>query len=187
MKPPSTQHLHQREIDRIRHALQSHPSGSKRSANELAMEHSTRGDHLSDRITSLVGSWKFIIVQSSLLLLWLIFNSIGWLMNWDPYPFILLNLVLSFQAAFTAPIIMMSQNRQSARDRIASELDFEVNRVAASEVAEIQNRLDTLSNQQWDNLLVNLADHRLLLEALHERTIKIESMIENNQNPNNPV
>lgn len=187
MKNASSHFLHQREIDRVRHALRNHPSGSKRSANELAMDNTTDGDHLADKITNLVGSWKFIIAQSSLLALWLILNSIGWLLNWDPYPFILLNLVLSFQAAFTAPIIMMSQNRQASRDRIASELDFEVNRVAAKEVEAIQNRLDTLSNQQWENLLANLAEHRVLLEALHERTNTIEALIENTQNPGNPV
>ena len=175
------------EFIRIRNRLIGHPRGVHRSVSEVESEHITRGDQLADKITNIVGSWKFIVIQSCLLGLWLILNSIGWLLNWDPYPFILLNLVLSFQAAFTAPIIMMSQNRQASRDRIASELDFEVNRVAAKEVENIQSRLDTLSNQQWDNLLTNLAEHRMLLEALHERTNKIESLIENKRNPDNPV
>lgn len=180
-------HNYHYEIHRIREMMRSHPAGSNRSANEVLLEHLTRGDRMSDLITSVVGSWRFILIQSGLLSIWLVVNSIGWLLNWDPYPFILLNLVLSFQAAFTAPIIMMSQNRQSARDRIASELDFEVNRVAAKEVEAIQHRLDTLSTQQWENLLANLAEHKILLEALHERTNHIENLISEDRNPGNPV
>src|SRR4051812_24949516 len=74
------------------------------------------GERLADAVASNVGSWPFIAIQSVLLCLWIITNSVAWFMSWDPYPFILLNLVLSFQAAFPAPIIMMSQNRQSTID-----------------------------------------------------------------------
>ncbi|HJU17565.1 MAG TPA: DUF1003 domain-containing protein [Stellaceae bacterium] len=75
------------------------------------------GDRVADRLAATVGSWRFIIVQSILLGLWIAINVVGWIRAWDPYPFILLNLALSFQAAYTAPIIMMSQNRQAAIDR----------------------------------------------------------------------
>lgn len=109
-----------------------------------------------------MGSWRFIISQSCILALWLAANAIGWILQWDPYPFILLNLVLSFQAAFTAPIIMMSQNRQAARDRLAAELDFKVNRQAAAEVDAIQTKLNTLTEQLFETL----ADHRIMLEEL---------------------
>src|SRR5713101_7684290 len=77
----------------------------------------TLGQHVADVIAATVGSWRFIIIQSILLAAWLILNVVGWINHWDPYPFILLNLALSFQAAYSAPIIMMSQNRASARDR----------------------------------------------------------------------
>ncbi len=77
----------------------------------------TIGEFASDRIAAIVGSWRFILIQSGLLALWLVLNVVGAIQHWDPYPFILLNLVLSFQAAFTAPIIMMAQNRQSDIDR----------------------------------------------------------------------
>lgn len=73
----------------------------------------TFGERISDTLTNAVGSWPFIIVQSALLALWICLNIVAWWQAWDPYPFILLNLVLSFQAAFTAPIIMRSQNRQA--------------------------------------------------------------------------
>ncbi|MCA9832983.1 MAG: DUF1003 domain-containing protein [Thermomicrobiales bacterium] len=166
-----------REIERIRGLVTGHPEGSHRSAAQVEQAGMTRGQHLADRITEVLGSWKFIIVQSSLLLLWLIINTLGWIHHWDPYPFILLNLALSFQAAFTAPIIMMSQNRQADRDRVASELDFEVNRNAAKEVDEIQAKLDGLTSQQLQTLLDNLEEHRVLLHELHKRTDRIERLI----------
>ncbi|MCO5219943.1 MAG: DUF1003 domain-containing protein, partial [Thermomicrobiales bacterium] len=108
--------------------------------------------------------------------------SLGWIFRWDPYPFILLNLMLSFQAAFTAPIIMMSQNRQASRDRIASELDFEVNRMAAKEVDEIQAKLDELMKEQIVTLLETMKEYRVILDQLHERTDRIEHLILNTQN-----
>ena len=169
--------VRQREIERIRNAMHSHPSGPDRSANEVALEHTTRSEHLADQITAVVGSWRFIITQSLLLVTWLMVNGIGLVLRWDPYPFILLNLVLSFQAAFTAPVIMMSQNRQSARDRIVAELDFAVNQVAAKEIDILQEKLDVLTSRQWDSLLEMLAEHQESLIVLNERTIAIESAI----------
>jgi len=85
------------------------------------------GELLADKVTKLVGSWKFILVQSSILLFWMIVNVILAKNSeaFDPYPFILLNLMLSFQAAFTGPIVLMSQNRQSAKDRLTMAEDFE--------------------------------------------------------------
>ena len=69
------------------------------------------GQRVADRVAAIVGSWRFIIIQTTLLLAWIALNVVAYVQHWDPYPFILLNLVLSFQAAYTAPIIMMSQNR----------------------------------------------------------------------------
>src|SRR6266852_9347934 len=81
--------------------------------NEVADERMTVGQKVADKVASNVGSWRFIIIMSMLLLAWLVLNSIAWINHWDPYPFILLNLTLSFQAAYAAPFVMMSQNRQS--------------------------------------------------------------------------
>src|SRR5690349_6450076 len=88
-----------------------------------SVERAPFGERLSDAVASNVGSWTFVIIQSAALCLWIIANGVAWFMRWDPYPFILLNLVLSFLAAFTAPIIMMSQNRQSAIDRRNAQHD----------------------------------------------------------------
>ena len=105
-------------------------------------------DRLSDRVATIVGSWRFIITQSIIILLWIVLNinipesglKIGNLVlhAWDPYPFIFLNLTLSFQAAYTAPIIMMSQNRQSTIDRQNAEDDYRINREAKIEVELIK-------------------------------------------------
>ena len=95
----------------------------------------TAGERIADAVASRVGSWPFIIIQSTLLALWIIGNAFlirDWLNGkpFDPYPFILLNLMLSFQAAYTGPFVLMSQNRQSARDRDEAEHDYDVNREA---------------------------------------------------------
>lgn len=93
------------------------------------------GERIADAVAALVGSWPFIIVQSTLLMLWIVVNALvirDWLDGkpFDPYPFILLNLVLSFQAAYTGPVVLMSQNRQAARDRDEAEHDYDVNKEA---------------------------------------------------------
>src|SRR4029077_4801215 len=77
----------------------------------------TFGQRIADKVAAMMGSWSFIIVQSVILTVWIILNVIAWISHWDPYPFILLNLALSFQAAYAAPFIMISQNRQAERDR----------------------------------------------------------------------
>lgn len=146
-------HLTEREAHLLGVVIRQLEHATVRNPNDVERERLTLGERWADAITALVGSWRFIITQAALLALWLIVNAIGWALRWDPYPFILLNLVLSFQAAFTAPIIMMSQNRQASRDRLEAELDFEVNRRAEHEVATIQSRLDDLSGRQWEELL----------------------------------
>jgi uncharacterized membrane protein len=113
----------------------------------------TLGQRLADRVTNRIGSWRFIIVQSVILLIWIVVNTIAWRQHWDPYPFILLNLVLSFQAAYAAPIIMMSQNRQSAKDREKAEVDYAVNARAERDVAAVHARLDELAGLQWATLV----------------------------------
>ena len=116
-----------------------------KNKNSLIKKNWTFGQKAADVVTSFAGSWKFIIFLFAFLTLWILLN-IYLLVNhqWDPYPFILLNFVLSTLAAVQAPIILMSQNRQAERDRINAKYDYQVNRRAEREVANIQKDLDEI-------------------------------------------
>lgn len=122
-----------------------------RNVNEVDQERLTLGQKVADTVADTMGSWRFIIVQSSLLAVWIALNITGWVQRWDPYPFILLNLMLSFQAAYAAPFIMMSQNRQSAKDRLAAEIDHDVNAKAELEIGMLLKRMDDLEHQMEEN------------------------------------
>src|SRR5438552_3411626 len=98
-----------------------------RTWHQKHKESFTFGQHVADSVANGMGSWAFIIVQSVLVLLWMAINLVGFIYHWDPYPFILLNLLFSTQAAYAAPIIMMSQNRQNERDRHQAQEDYETN------------------------------------------------------------
>jgi uncharacterized membrane protein len=111
------------------------------------------GARLADGFAQVVGSWTFILVQSVLLAIWVILNLIAYLQHWDPYPFILLNLVLSFQAAYASPIIMMSQNRQGERDRRQAQHDYETNLAAKEEIEALMETLSALEAQKIDKLI----------------------------------
>lgn len=113
----------------------------------------TLGERLSDRIAAVVGSWRFIITQSAILVGWIILNVVGWIQHWDPYPFILLNLALSFQAAFTAPILMMAQNRQAAIDRQKAQLDYDVNLRAELDIEALHEKIDLLRQEDIGRLI----------------------------------
>ena len=102
------------------------------------------GARMADRITAIVGSWRFLIIQSTLLIAWIIFNVVAAVDHWDPYPFILLNLMLSFQAAYTAPIIMMSQNREGQIDRAKLEYYYSVNVKQELEIELLHQKIDEL-------------------------------------------
>lgn len=116
-----------------------------RNANVEEAESLTMGQRVADRVAAFGGSWTFIILFSVVIGIWIALNSMALLNHsFDPYPFILLNLVLSTLAAFQAPVIMMSQNRQASKDRIKSDLDFEVNRKAELEVAHLHRKLDRM-------------------------------------------
>ena len=103
--------------------------GSQKPATEL-----TIGQRIADIVAATMGSWTFIIIQSIILLIWIVLNVTAFMKQWDPYPFILLNLALSFQAAYAAPFIMMSQNRQQDIDRQAAEHDHQINIKAELEI-----------------------------------------------------
>ena len=111
----------------------------------------TFGQKLADKVADGMGSWGFIIAQTLIVVIWMTLNVVGFVYKWDPYPFILLNLLFSTQAAYAAPIIMMSQNRQSQRDREHAEADYQVNLKSKEEI----------ENTLWK---------KLLFEKLHKKT-----------------
>jgi uncharacterized membrane protein len=112
------------------------------------------GERLADRIADFGGSWTFILLFAGVILFWILLNAAFLLGRaFDPYPFILLNLLLSCLAAVQAPIIMMSQNRQEARDRLRSENDYRVNLKAELEIRHLHEKLDHLLQHQWERLM----------------------------------
>lgn len=146
---------------RVRH---KHLHPDVRNVNQLASL--TFGERVADGFASTMGSWTFIIIQSIVLALWVALNAVAYVRHWDPYPFILLNLMLSFQAAYAAPIIMMSQNRQSAKDRLAAENDYLINVKAEDEVKSIMAHLEQQDEMMID-ILHNLeVQHKQMLEQL---------------------
>ncbi len=124
---------------------------ASRNVNEMEEEQMTWGQRVADRVADTIGSWPFIIAQTMILTVWIILNVTAWINHWDPYPFILLNLMLSFQAAYSGPVIMMSQNRQSDKDRLAAEIDHQVNTKAELEINNLIRRLDELEITAEDN------------------------------------
>src|SRR5260370_24107829 len=119
------------EKGRVRHG---HRNPAVKNINQIQAETLTSGQRVADGLAMVMGSWTFIIVQSVILMFWIALNVAAYINHWDPYPFILLNLALSFQAAYAAPIIMMSQHRQAAKDRLMAEQDYFVNIKAEEEV-----------------------------------------------------
>ena len=114
-----------------------------RNVNEVAAEKLTVGQKVADMVAAGMGSWRFIIIQATFLALWIIVNSLTWLIKpFDAQPFILLNLLLSFQAGFAAPFIMISQNRQSEKDRLTAQNDFETDSKGELEIRHIMDHLD---------------------------------------------
>lgn len=127
------------------------------NVNQLIATQLTFGQKASDWVATNLGSWWFLIIQSIILAIWVIVNVTAWLRHWDPYPFIFMNLVLSLQSAYAAPIIMMSENRQTDRDRLEAHNDYLTNQRVELEVHAI---LDHLAAQ--DAALVEI--HQVLAE-----------------------
>lgn len=118
------------------------------------------GERIADTVAGAMGSWAFIIIQTLFVIVWMVLNIVGIMNQWDPFPFILLNLIFSTQAAYAAPIIMMSQNRQSARDRDQAEADYETNLKAKAEIEELQTRLARIENDKLDKIISLLEARR---------------------------
>lgn len=131
----------------------------------------TLGERLADKVAEFGGSWRFIITFFIVMVMWIIMNSVLLLRKpFDPYPFILLNLVLSCLAAIQAPIIMMSQNRQEAKDRLRSEQDYRVNLKAELEIRYLHEKIDHLLAQQWQRLVEIQQIQMDLMEELVRKT-----------------
>lgn len=120
------------------------------------MAERTFGQRVADAVAATMGSWTFIIVQSVVLAIWIVVNVVAWISHWDPYPFILLNLALSFQAAYAAPFIMISQNRQAERDRRQADEDYRTNVEAELRIEELQKQLAAIETNKLDHIIALL-------------------------------
>ncbi len=140
-----------------------------RNVNEMVDATTSYGDRIADSVARFGGSWPFILLFLAMLVLWMGANSLELLLRpFDPYPFIFLNLLLSCLAALQAPVIMMSQNRQTARDRLQAEHDYEVNLKAELEIEGLHQKMDGLREDQWADLVRMQQRQILLLEQVLE-------------------
>jgi uncharacterized membrane protein len=145
-----------------------------RNTNRQFDERLTFGQRLADKVASFGGSWTFILIFGGILVLWVVLNSFILIRRdaaFDPYPYILLNLFLSMLAALQAPVIMMSQNRQAAKDRLDAAHDYEVNLKAELEILGLHEKLDALRENQWTELILMQQEQiKLLTQLLAERS-----------------
>jgi uncharacterized membrane protein len=156
-----THRLHDQEVKLLDMLRTARRKRAARPRPEL-----TLGERVADSVAATMGSWKFIIIQSAILLVWIILNVTAYVEQWDPYPFILLNLALSFQAAYAAPFIMMSQNRQAAIDRLAASVDYDINCKAELEIELLHQKLDLLRETEVSELIQ-------IIRGLEERIPKV--------------
>ena len=123
-------------------------------------EERTLGERLADSVAQGMGSWTFIIIQSIVVIIWMVLNVVGFISHWDVYPFILLNLVFSTQAAYAAPIIMMSQNRSSDRDRQHADADYQTNIQAKKEIEDLMTALNKIDIDKLDKIISLLTEKK---------------------------
>lgn len=183
--PLADEHLHElaekfimtcRDLGKNEHAVLHHLSKRKALAHNTNLEFDgnlTFGQKVADKIASFGGSWTFILLFLFSLFAWVLLNSfilVKWGKAFDPYPYILLNLFLSMLASLQAPVIMMSQNRQSAKDRLDAEHDYEVNLKAEIEILSLHQKVDLLREQQWEELVKMQQEQiRLLTELVKKQ------------------
>lgn len=161
---PSPLHMHAEKLLDLKHLhfpqfKHDHPPVV--NVNRVADEQLRLGQRLADAVANGMGSWAFIGTQAGLLILWILVNSIRFFFHFDPPPFILLNLILSFQASFAAPVIMMSQNRQAEKDRLTAQNDYQTDMKGEEEIRHIMEHLD-----HQDTLILQVVQH---LEQQNER------------------
>ncbi len=163
--------------EEVLESLKEHEILSKNINLEFEQE-LTVWERMSDKVASFGGSWRFIVGFGVVMAIWVIVNSIALMRQpFDPYPYILLNLVLSCLAAIQAPVIMMSQNRQDAKDRLRSEHDYQLNLKAELEIRHLNEKMDLLLSTQWRRLL---EIQRIQMEVLEELVRKTRQKAEKN-------
>lgn len=165
----ATEDLDEEEWRVLREIAQRRPIS--RDSSETADDSATRWDRLADRVAAVGGSWAFIFTFLALLIGWMLLNTdvlTKWNLAFDPYPYIFLNLMLSLLAALQAPVIMMSQNRQAAKDRISARSDYEVNLKAELEIMALHEKLDALRIQHLEIIANRQAE---LIELMKKKSI----------------
>jgi len=131
---------------------------SAKTWHETHRQNLSFGQRIADGLARAMGSWLFIIIQTIFVIIWMIFNIVAYVYHWDPYPFILLNLLFSTQAAYAAPIIMMSQNRQNDRDRFQATADYKTNVEAKEEIEEMQKAIWRIENEKLNEIIKTLKE-----------------------------
>ncbi|MFO0479654.1 MAG: DUF1003 domain-containing protein [Bacteroidota bacterium] len=131
---------------------------NQKNWHQKHIEESSFGHKLADAVAKGMGSWRFIMIQSFFVVLWMALNLVGFFYHWDAYPFILLNLLFSTQAAYAAPIIMMSQNRQSERDRMQAQADYQTNLEAKKEIEALTIKLNQIEVDKLDKIITLLQE-----------------------------
>src|SRR6476659_8393849 len=152
--------------ERLLAELRSLRQGFRKSQAYRNVRQLTSGQRIADTVAAVMGSWTFIICQSIILFVWIVLNITAYVERWDPYPFILLNLALSFQAAYAAPFIMMSQNRQQDVDRREAANDYRINVKAELEIELLHEKIDELRDKEVLALTEAVAG---LTQLLHKR------------------
>lgn len=137
------------------------------NVNDVADDRLTFGQKVADKVASSMGSWKFIISQATIMAIWVIINAVNLFYHFDAYPFILLNLAMSAQAAFATPLIMMSQNRQATKDRLTAENDYKTDVKGEEEICHIMEHLD-----HQDTLIIQMVQH---IEVQNERLNRLDT------------
>ncbi len=162
--------LPEREKRVLKHLADGLPVS--RNTNRVFDQETTFGQRLADRVAYFGGSWTFILLFAAILVVWVVMNSfvlVRYGDEFDPYPYILLNLVLSMLAALQAPVIMMSQNRQAAKDRLDAASDYEVNLKAEIEIRTLHEKLDEIREVRWTSLVEFQQEQIRLLTQLLEK------------------
>jgi uncharacterized membrane protein len=138
-------------LETIKKIMEQKVNWHQKHKNEMSF-----GQRLADSVATGMGSWRFIIIQTVIVILWMALNVIAFVDHWDPYPYILLNLLFSTQAAYAAPIIMMAQNRQGERDRAQADEDFRTNVEAKKEIEQLQVLLNKIELDKLDKIITML-------------------------------
>jgi uncharacterized membrane protein len=167
-KEPSPAHGPESD-ERLLAELRLLRQGFRKSQAYRSVRQLTSGQRIADTVATVMGSWTFIICQSIILFVWIVLNITAYVERWDPYPFILLNLALSFQAAYAAPFIMMSQNRQQDIDRKAAEHDYQINIKAELEIELLHQKIDELREKEVLSLSESIQQ---LIELLRKSSMQ---------------